>query len=218
MKLSHAAAMAALIGATQAACSPDPQSYGSTPDSKEKPVAQYKRNADPKQAYLITMHIEGAPGPFASVKGAAQYDIVGEECLPVRDSFSGAQTTNSTAMIPVSFTKVSDTTYTATVYLDGMLDADYFGRGVCRWRFTRVQARLKATGTKEETEFLPSLWTDAVLAQEPRTTYFLKRFYPKDADIDNYPDYGQSDRSRLAPDVSDSELFTVTLSSRKVMP
>lgn len=181
-------------------------------------MAEYKENPNPTRAYLITLRIEGAPGPFESIRGFAQYDIVGEECLRRRDKFSGARTVSGTATRPIVFTRDSDDTYSATMYVDGMQDADYFGRGVCRWQFTLVQAKLKATGAKEETEFLPNLWADSVMAQESETKYFLKFGYPRVEGYDDFPASGQSDRTKMAPDVTDADLFAITLTSKEVTP
>lgn len=216
MKLSHLVAAGALAGAAQMACAPDVQDADSLSSSKEKQMVEYKQNPNPTQAYLITMRIEGAPGPFASIKGFAQYDIVGEECLPVRDRFSGAQTTSSTAVRPVEFARLSEGTYTATIYADGMQDADYFGRGICRWKFTLVRAELKATGAKEETAFLPGMWADAVLAQKAETRYFWNGRYPR-SNIEDFPEFGQSSQDRFKPELRD-DLFAVTLSAKEVTP
>lgn len=74
-----------------AACSPsgtDMTSSASASESaarKERPT--YRENPQPKQAYRITMTIENAPGPFASMTALAQYDVVNKECLrPPKDN------------------------------------------------------------------------------------------------------------------------------------
>jgi hypothetical protein len=54
----------------------------------------------------------------------------------------------------VELRKVAEGEYRGTLYVDRMLDEDYYGRGVCKWEFTGAGAMLKATGAEEETRFL----------------------------------------------------------------
>ncbi|MFB5204607.1 DUF502 domain-containing protein, partial [Stenotrophomonas sp. 3diitr2024] len=48
-------------------------------------------------------------------------------------------------IVPVELRKVADGEYRGTLYVDRMLDEDYYGRGVCHWEFTGAGAMLKAT-------------------------------------------------------------------------
>lgn len=195
----------------------DPASSGASAGTSAQ-KSRYRQNPRPRQAYLITMTLADAPGPFGSVEGFAQYDIVNRTCLPPMDKFSGAQTEAASASPPVTFTKVADNTYTATIYTDLMLEEDIYGNGVCHWQIVQVSVRLKATGAHEETRFAPSLSREALEVGTMETTYFRKVFYPRDADIEDYSAYGQTDRSKMSTTLSDSDLFTITLASKALTP
>ena len=86
-------------------------------------------NPQPKRAYRITLTLKDAPGAFALVEGRAQYDVTNEaECGHVDPAAGVAERITSNE--PFTLTKVSDTEYEGTVYLDLMQDQDYYGRGV----------------------------------------------------------------------------------------
>ena len=213
MNLSQIAATAVLVAAGATGCSPSILFGGkATPD--------YKQNPNPKQRYDITMVIAHAPGPFASVEGSVSYDIQGEACLPPRTSFIGAQTAQTRASFPVSYTQVDDNTYVGTIYVDQMLDADYYGNGVCQWRLTATSVHLKATGAAGETKFTPHLMADAVLAEQAETTYFWKGGYPRHPEsiLENPVSFGQTDRSKVSASLADDDLFAITLIPSAVVP
>jgi hypothetical protein len=212
-----------LLALAVSACgAPETSTMTDTPASPEAgaetsaPAPRYKQNPHPRQRYEVTMTIADAPGPFASVEGGVSYDIANEECLPPMDSFSGAQTTRSRESIPVTYKQVSDNTYVGTIYVDRMLDGDYFGKGVCRWQLGGVSVSLKATGAPTETTFIPVLFPGAFLSERESNVYYWKGGYPR-SEIENYPDYGQPDRSKYKPELR-SELFSITLSPKAMTP
>ncbi len=191
-------------------------SMNATPDPAEL-IKRYKENPHPRQAYRVTLTIADAPGPLASIKAYATYEIQGETCLLPRDNnFDGDQLAPNRRSLPVQFTKVSETEYVATVHADRMLDADYYGRGVCHWQSTGTHVRLKATGAEGETEFIAGLSGEDLTSQARRPLFFLKRNYPSTG-VKNYPDFGaerpEEYRSELQRDV-----FVLTLASRKSEP
>jgi hypothetical protein len=49
-------------------------------------------------------------------------------------------------------------------------------------------------------------------------TYFNKTGYPRIEDFPNYLDTGDTKRSGYGPGITDADLFTITLSARKVTP
>lgn len=191
-------------------------SMNATPDPAEL-IKRYKENPHPRQAYRVTLTIADAPGPLASIKAYATYEIQGETCLLPRDNnFDGDQLAPNRRSLPVQFTKVSETEYVATVHADRMLDADYYGRGVCHWQSTGTHVRLKATGAEGETEFIAGLSGQQLLKEEQALTFFWGAHYPS-AGVANFPDFG--DHS-LNEDASKrrAEFFTLDLSSRKSEP
>lgn len=197
-----------------AACAPVQDSSTSVEEGEDRPLR--KLNPAPKRAYTITMTIENAPGPFAVVRGSAQYDVENAPECGRYLKFAGVHP-GMTSMETFPLTQVSDNEYQGTVYADLLLDEDYFGRGVCRWKFMQAQVILKATGADGETRFLPSLLSEEVHGQESQTKYFWKDRYPR-SQTDNFPSFGQEDRTKLAKRISDDELFIIRLTSREVRP
>jgi hypothetical protein len=207
-----------------AACSPS-RTDMTSPASTSEPAARqqegpvYRQNPHPQQAYRITMTIENAPGPFAHMLGLAQFDVVNPECLPPPDDNDGHTWPVPTEGVEIPLQKVADNTYSGVVYADQMLDEDYFGHGVCRWKLIQAQVQLKATGAKDETKFIAD-YPDAKLStEEPETVYFNKISYPRfgESEPSEYESvsFGLNDRSRFGPTIRDEDLFTVMFTSRK---
>lgn len=207
-------AMAVAASVALAACAPVQDSPGSDEKADEKPLR--KLNPNPQRAYTVTMKIEGAPGPFAVVDGVAQYDVENAPECGRYLKFAGVHP-DMTSMETFPLTKLSDTEYQGTVYADLVLDEDYFGRGVCRWKFMQAQVVIKATGADAETEFLPYMRADAVYAQESQPKYFWKERYPRVTGYDRFPDFGDETLDPVPVDKR-GEFFTITLTSREVQP
>ena len=133
----------------------------------------YEKNPHPTQAYRITMTIEDAPGPFEWISGTAFYEMTNhKQCTPI-EPIAGVWSKSKEDGIPIHFKKINESTYVATIYADGMVDSDYYGKGVCRWELTSVDVSLRATGKHEETRFQPGIYKDKLLSGEPGVTYFL---------------------------------------------
>lgn len=207
--------MAVAASMALAACAPAQDTSTSAEGGEDKPLR--KLNPNPERAYVITMKIEGAPGPFAVVRGSAQYDVENAPECGRYLKFAGVHP-GMTSMENFPLTQISGNEYQGTVYADLLLDEDYFGRGVCRWKFMQAQVVLKAADTDEETRFLPSLRAEDVYAEIHETRYFRKEIYPRDVKMDRLPSFGQTDRSKFAPDISDDDLFAIRLKSQEVRP
>ncbi|MCL1525769.1 hypothetical protein [Xanthomonas nasturtii] len=176
----------------------------------------YRKNPQPTQAYRITMTIEAAPGPFGSVSGTAFYDMKNrDECAPF-DPALGMSTKPKEDGIPLVFQRIDDNTYVAVVYPDGMLDADYYGKGICHWDFGGVGVSLKATGKRGETNFMPGLDRKDFFASKPVDAFFWSGGYPKE-DVADYPDTGLPSVEAFKEELRD-DLFKVTLHSVKESP
>lgn len=191
----------------------------SEPVVNKQARAAYRRDPQPRQAYRITMTIENAPGPFAHMLGLAQFDVINPECLPPPDDNNGHSWPVPTEGVEIALQKVADNIYSGVVYADQMLDEDYYGRGVCRWKLIQAQVQLKATGAKGETKFVPSYPVKKLLAGERETVYFNKISYPHfpDDEPSEYEsvDTGEVDRSRFGPSIGDGDLFAVTFTTSK---
>lgn len=150
-----------------------------------------------------------------------QYDVVNSECLPPPDSNPGGNhSPTPTAEPVVALMKISDTEYVGTFYTDMMVDEDYYGRGVCHWKLIQAGVRLRATGADGETTFFSTLHQKDLLAGNGVTTYFWKGDYPRETEIgiDNFASLGQTDRSKVASNLTENELFTITLTPKEVQP
>jgi hypothetical protein len=171
-------------------------------------------NPSPKRAYEIVMTIENAPGPFADVSGGAQYDVTNEnECGHIN---SAGVAERITSQERVALTKVSDTEYRGVVYLDQMLDEDYYGRGVCHWELMGASATLRATGGDGETLFQPAITVDQLLGGEEVQLYFWKGHYPR-TEMDDYRYTGYPTPDKFRPEIR-NELFKITLKAQGLQP
>jgi hypothetical protein len=173
--------------------------------------AMYRRNPNPTQRYDITMTIENAPGPFEDVRWGAQYDAPG--CVYLIDRFAGVHGNVSTAF-PVDFKKVDSTTYVGTVYLDAMLDEDYFGNGICKWKLTGAYVRLRATGKDEETLFVSFASEEEVIAQKPTKSFYLSDQYPF-SNVDGVKDSGEKSIHKFKKEYREN-LFSITMTADEV--
>lgn len=130
-----------------------------------------KINPHPKMRYEITLSIEGAPGPFDAVKGSAGYEVTNGACVPLTP-FSGA-TLKPDKNVPMSLNRVSDTAYKCDIYVDLLMDEDYFGQGLCRWSMRFVDFDLQIGNLA----FAHSISLDDVLAGKSATRYFNNLSY-----------------------------------------
>ncbi|MBV6849378.1 hypothetical protein [Xanthomonas euvesicatoria] len=174
----------------------------------------YRKNPHPAQAYRITMTIEDAPGPFDWISGTAFYEMTNRDACTPFDRSLGMSTKPKEDGIPIHFEKRNVFTYVATIYADGMVDADYYGKGVCTFELSGVGISLKATGKKEETRFQPVLFKSEIYSPAPKITYFWEGRYPKE-DMENFPDGGRLSVDQFNDDARNN-VFKVTLIAERV--
>ena len=180
-----------------------------------KPIIDIKERPDPQRAYRIVMTIDNAPGPFAMIEGSAQYDVINNnECGHIDPGTETISRINTHP--PIEWKPVGEGRYEATIYADLMMDEDYYGRGMCRWALSEVRARLKATGAKAETRFVPGISPEEIIAGTPLTLYFWKGGYPRES-MDDYADFGYQDINRFKPKLRD-ELFAITMTPKDAQP
>ena len=184
------------------------QTAGAAIDPDAQPVeARFKENPAPRQAYRVTLDVAQAPGPFAVVDGFAQFTA--PDCTYVINEAAGA-VAHPEKIVPVAYTRVDDTTYAGTVYADAMLDEDYFGQGVCRWKLVVVSTELRATGAAGEARVFASLPGETLLAGGSHSTLHEKKRYPRDPGI--------ADFSSLGLDPVSDDAFPLTLTSEPATP
>jgi len=162
------------------------------------------------------MTIEDAPGPFGFVEAAAFYQITNhQQCTPI-EPIAGVWPSQKEDSVSVVFQKIDARTYVATIYSDGMIDADYYGKGPCHWQLTGVGVSLKASGQKIETNFSPSLEKDQIFESRSKATYFWRGGYPR-SKVDDYPDTGEASADNYA-EPNRRDLFIVTLKAERLEP
>lgn len=166
-----------------------------------------QQNPHPKMRYDITMTIEDPPGPFGSVTGFVQYEVANNKCVP-EDPLAGVRVTPSTNP-PITFTRISDNVYTATVYADLIKDKDYYGKGICHWSMIAVVAELKTN----EVTLGPYIGYEDMASHKPNTMYFSKEFYSK-SDVPELHDSGIP-YSIYSTEADRSEFFAITITAKE---
>ena len=179
---------------------------------------KFQPNPNPKDRYELTVKVDGAPGLFKHAVASTTLQIANpDDCLPPRDPFTGAwpRDAKDVGGVAVNLTQISAVTWRGEFSVDGLLEAPYYGRAACRWNLTVVHVSLMATGAKGETVLSAYLNLSQVREEKAVALYFHKDTYTRGLSI---PVLGEIDRSRFNPDVTDADLFTITLSARKVAP
>lgn len=215
----HQFAMACALIVPIAACSgqnktavPMNASLQTSPDSP--PLRRL--NPAPQRAFEVRVTLDRAPGPFASVSAVAQYDVSNEAECGKKDELAGVFL-SITSNEPVTLKRISDTEYAGTVYADGIVDEDYYGRGVCHWELTEARVVLQAGKDAADTRFVADLPAAAILGQGARTRHFWKGYYPR-AEMAGFREFGNTDlavaQGRQAADQRDA-FFSITVTAKE---
>jgi hypothetical protein len=165
-----------------------------------------RQNPHPTQAYEITVEVRDAPGAFDAVAGSAIFRVSNQNCSP-QDPLSGVR------QVPTSFRSTKfepwgHDRYRATVHLDLLEDDDYFGMGICHWRFDGFVVSLQAHGVSFGSDML----ADRIRAQTSDTWFVSKelfhRFDIKDMSVSAVPlsDYIAQHRG---------EFFSITVTAKE---
>lgn len=186
------------------------------PAQQGKP--RYKLNPNPERAYSIAITITDAPGPHEVSSSRLQYDISDQQCLPEIRNFAGVQTEPKRTSIPLPLTKVANGRYVGTIYLDAISAEDLYGRGICRWELAGIF--VTADMQFDSRHFYPSLavWytPDMLLSEQANTFYFWKDGLARPDP--NYPAILEAQGPKTMRAGIEAEVFSVTFSSRAVVP
>lgn len=128
-------------------------------------------NHEAKEQYEVLLHIEGVAGPFDLVEAQVNYSIENEDCVPPAP-FSGARDIPR-KVLPLSLQKVAVDTYKGIVAIDAIKDANYFGRGICRWKLVAVSVDLK----RRNTTFHAAVFHDDLMSERGSVSYFPGEAY-----------------------------------------
>ncbi|RZL45096.1 MAG: hypothetical protein EOP74_02135 [Variovorax sp.] len=174
---------------------------------KKQPDVHLKPN--PKLRYEITLVIDKAPGPFESVLGYASFQT-DEECTPAAPITAANYGMRYPVRhkVPVQLQSTGANTYRGTIFIDWPEDEDYFGLGVCRWRFTTFAVAMQVG----EVSFDPVIWAEDVVAQRAITEYFARGHYG-DNSIRDFR-VGGSRLDQFAPGFREN-VFSTTLTAKE---
>jgi hypothetical protein len=123
-------------------------------------------NPHPKMHYAITVTFANTPGPFDSIRVAAQYEVTNRDCVP-EQPVSGA-TILPSKRIELKLQRITDATYEADVYVDRIKEEDYFSKGICHWSLVAVSAKA-SRGTMD---FVTPLFNPEFFNAAGATRYF----------------------------------------------
>ena len=179
-----------------------------TTDAAHQAAPMRTLNTAPRRSYQVNMLIENAPGPFAVVEGVAQYDVVNEDECGQYSETAGLHP-RITSNEKFTLERVSDTEYSGIVYLDRILDEEYFDGGVCRWQFTEARVVLRASDSATDARFVPALAAQLVERQAAQVRYFWKGYYPR-AKMEGFPDLGETNLDAV-PQEKRAEFFSISL-------
>lgn len=174
---------------------------------------EIKQNPRPKMRHEIILTIKDAPGPFESVEGRMQYDVVNKNCAP-KDEWTGVYQTPPSQYPPIVFSKISDYVYIGGLYLDMLEDEDYFGLGACHWSMFSAQVFLKAKAII----FDASISKNDLLAGNSAVIYFHKASYfseSKGQEMDWDPGRRQGTPVAKSAEQHPNDYFTATLVARE---
>lgn len=174
------------------------------------PVPRHNPAAVP---YEITLEIENAPGPFGHVVAEMDYDVADRRCMPRLGGMSGTRV-QGTQVIPVRLERIGPSTYRGVVYDELLVDEDYYGLGICRWRFEGVGFGLQATGSDADTRFGEYLSRNDITAGERVRGYAAHLHYPA-TDIPGYTAVTYRDPAKFRPEHRD-RLLVLDFSIRKL--
>ncbi|MGS5089895.1 hypothetical protein ACVC7V_25715 [Hydrogenophaga sp. A37] len=170
----------------------------------------YRVNPAPKEGFEVEFEIHDAPGPFAEFKGDLAYQSF--NCNYVTSEWAGARASPSKAM-PVKVSPAGKNRFVVTAYRDGMLDEDYYGKGVCHWDLTSIRVGISATGAKEDTVYVVHLVSKDINTGSVIKQHYWKGDYPRLPGAGDTSNSGRRDPSEFGP-THRANLFSITASVR----
>jgi len=100
-----------------------------------------------------------------------------ENCSYVINHIEGA-TANPEKDVETPVRQLGEFEYETVIYVDAVMDEDYFGEGVCHWKPQGFGVAFKATGNIEETKFNFGDFLDTLMERKTLTKYYWKGSYP----------------------------------------
>lgn len=187
---------------------------------QQETEAKFHLNPQPKQAYRLKIKINDAPGPL-KLMGKMGVGYKAEDCTYIINKIEGAPA-HPEKNVQFDIHQINEFEYESIIYVDAVLNEDYFGNGVCHWNPEGFGFSLSATGKPEETRFNFSDILEKLLNKKLLTQYYWKWTYPfsKKEDGTLYTDsvhYGI-----VSPELYDAEkhkeMFSITVSLEEIQP
>lgn len=169
---------------------------------------QVSRQPAPRRGHVLTLRFAGSPAAPEDLGGSADYEVANVDCVAIDYGRAiGGVRLPPRHSVPLAWVRGDDGAYTATLHEDALLDADYYGLGVCRWALRTATVRFRSPVT----HFIGGIQADAILSGKPLTQHFLVR------DLEHKPGsmdvvYGEPPDFYLT---NAGEQFTLTLSAHK---
>ena len=189
---------------------------------QEQTEARFQLNPHPKQAYRLRIKINDAPGPL-KLMGKFGIGYKAENCSYVINHIEGA-TANPEKDVEIPVRQLGEFEYETVIYVDAVMDEDYFGEGVCHWKPQGFGVAFKATGNIEETKFNFGNFLDTLMERKTLTKYYWKGSYPYSRNEDGsifirsdgvgFTDWG--DPLDKIPVERRKDLFSITLTLEEI--
>lgn len=173
----------------------------------------FERNPHPHDAYRLRVVLKDPPGQLAPTTASTSYEVSNLPCAVAEKN--PMHLNQPLADVPFTMNKVAENTYEGVLYLDAMQDKDYYGHGVCHWYASSPGVSFKASGKPEETSFIVSLSKSQIRDGFHTTIFYPRAYYPRVAEVDNFPVFGNEDRAHYDK-LKDDELFHAEVSLDKV--
>lgn len=168
-------------------------------DKSIKEDKRYKLNPNPQKQYQLTIKIENAPGPLKILQASAGYQA--SNCTYVYGIASAVS--HPYISIPIDLELTSADQYQGKFSLDAVKDEDYYGQGICQWKFTSGTLLFSAESSENDTKFSASFY-DKELKMGILEFNHLKEDYPVSSLMNGYSSSGRWRKEQI----SSGEYFT----------
>ena len=131
-----------------------------------------RRAPAPLERYEISAVFEGLPAAVDSFTGVARFSVSNPECAPLDAgrAYGGVRLAPRHELV-LEWRSIGDGAYRANADLDALRDENYFGLGVCRWRFDGVDVRFSV----RDAQFVHGIAAQEVRGSRLRRGYYLVR-------------------------------------------
>lgn len=169
VKRLGAAMLAALLALACAACA---GARMASPPRREIVEIAVRRAPAPIERYLISATFDGLPLAVDKFAGVARFSVSNSECAPLdAERAYGGVRLAPRHELALEWRRGGDGVFHANADLDALRDEDYFGLGVCYWRFDGVDVRFSVGGA----QFAHGIAAEEVRGSRVRRGYYLVR-------------------------------------------